>query len=187
MASKTATKGSGSSGGSATPRETDSEAEAKSANNGSSSGASSSGQSGSSQSSSGQSGSGQQQEQRPGLVDAAATLAGRFESTAAEKAESAVSGRGFATVLGWAAENLIAVTRIGGDIADLALRNLRLAGRKDIARIGTQQARTEDKLERLLQEVERLQAELRLLRSDGSGESDSSRPTGAESSRGSAS
>jgi len=179
MASKTATRGSGSSGGTATPRETDSEAEAKSANNGSS-GPSGSGQSG-------QSGSGQQQEQRPGLVDAAATLAGRFESTAAEKAESAVSGRGFATVLGWAAENLIAVTRIGGDVADLALRNLRLAGRKDIARIGTQQARTEDKLERLLQEVERLQAELRLLRSDGSGESESSSSTGAESSRGSAS
>jgi hypothetical protein len=167
------TTGTGTSSPSqgATPRETDAEAEqSTSTRNGSSSSQGSSSQGGSSSQAvskpdaSGQGGSKQQAEDRPGLVDAAASLAGRFESAAAEKAESAVSGRGFATVLGWAAENLIAVTRIGGDIADLALRNLRLAGRKDIARIGAQQARTEDKLERLLQEVESLEAELRRMR-----------------------
>ena len=32
---------------------------------------------------------------------------------------SAVSGRGFATLLGWVAENVIAVTRIGSDVAPL--------------------------------------------------------------------
>ena len=95
------------------------------------------------------------------LGDAASSIAGKFESAAAEKAESAVSGRGFATLLGWVAENVIAVTRIGSDVADLAVRNLRLAGRKDLARLGVQQARTEDKLERLLAEVEQLEAELR--------------------------
>jgi len=95
------------------------------------------------------------------LGDAAGSIAGKFESAAAEKAESAVSGRGFATLLGWVAENVIAVTRIGSDVADLAVRNLRLAGRKDLARLGVQQARTEDKLERLLAEVEQLEAELR--------------------------
>ena len=57
--------------------------------------------------------------------------------------------------------NVIAVTRIGSDVADLSVRNLRLAGRKDLARLGVQQARTEDKLERLLAEVEQLEAELR--------------------------
>jgi hypothetical protein len=95
------------------------------------------------------------------LGGAASSIAGKFESAAAEKAESAVSGRGFATLLGWVAENVIAVTRIGSDVADLAVRNLRLAGRKDLARLGAQQARTEDKLERLLAEVEQLEAELR--------------------------
>src|SRR5947209_11680245 len=137
----------------ATPRETDAEAEKRTSNG--------TGQKGSKE----QAPVGKQVDKdtsaRPGLVDAAASIASRVESTAAEKAESAVGGRGFATVLGWAAENLIAVTRIGGDIADLAVRNLRLAGRKDLARLGTQQARTEDKLERLLVEVERLEAEVR--------------------------
>lgn len=109
-----------------------------------------------------------EQANRPGLVDAATSIAGRVESAAAEKAESAVGGRGFATLLGWVAENAIAVTRIGSDVADLAVRNLRLAGRKDLARLGEQQARTEDKLERLLQEVERLEAELRRAREAGS-------------------
>jgi hypothetical protein len=103
------------------------------------------------------------------IGDAAGAIAGKFESAAAEKAESAVSGRGFATLLGWVTENLIAVTRIGSDVADLAVRNVRLAGRKDLARLGAQQARTEDKLERLLAEVERLEAELRRARGTDSG------------------
>lgn len=138
----------------ATPRETDAEAEARtSERNGAKDRAAASG--------------GKPDEQRPGLVDAAGAIAGRIESTAAEKAESAVGGRGFATLLGWVAENAIAVTRIGSDVADLAVRNLRLAGRKDLARLGEQQARTEDKLERLLQEVQNLEAELR--RSRGAG------------------
>jgi hypothetical protein len=102
------------------------------------------------------------------LGDAASSIAGTFESAAAEKAESAVSGRGFATLLGWVTENVIAATRIGSDVADLAVRNLRLAGRKDLARLGAQQARTEDKLERLLTEVERLEAELRQARGNDS-------------------
>jgi hypothetical protein len=107
------------------------------------------------------SGSGSNGQSSRSLTDAAASIAGKFESAAAEKAESAVSGRGFATVLGWAAENVLAVARIGSDVADLAIRNLRLAGRRDLARLGVQQARTEDKLEQLLQEVERLEVELR--------------------------
>jgi hypothetical protein len=116
-----------------------------------------------------QSSNGAQAAQGKTLGGAAGDIAGRFESAAAEKAESAVSGRGFATLLGWVTENVIAVTRIGSDVADLAVRNLRLAGRKDLARLGTQQARTEDKLERLLEEVENLEAELRRSRGTGSG------------------
>ncbi len=40
------------------------------------------------------------------------------------------------------------------------VRNLRLAGRTDVTRLGRQLARTEDKLERVLQEVEELRKEL---------------------------
>ena len=53
-------------------------------------------------------------------------------------------------------ENTVALTKIGSDILDLTLRNLRLAGRQDVTRLARQLGRTEDKLERLLQEVERL-------------------------------
>jgi hypothetical protein len=105
------------------------------------------------------------------LGEAATSIAGKVEAAAAEKADTAVTGRGFATMLGWVTENVIAVTRIGSDVADLAIRNLRLAGRKDLARIGVQQARTEDKLERLLVEVQNLEAELRRSRGAGSGPS----------------
>ncbi|MGZ6721959.1 MAG: hypothetical protein ACXVHK_13260, partial [Solirubrobacteraceae bacterium] len=51
--------------------------------------------------------------------------------------------------------------RIGSDLGDLVLRNLRLAGRADVTRLAGQLRRTEDKLERLLQEVEALHDELR--------------------------
>jgi hypothetical protein len=43
---------------------------------------------------------------------------------------------------------------------DLFLRNLRVAGRRDVVRLSRQLARTEDKLERVLQEVEELRGEL---------------------------
>ena len=48
----------------------------------------------------------------------------------------------------------------GRDSADLVLRNLRIAGRADITRLARQLHRTEDKLERLLQEVEALRDQL---------------------------
>ena len=56
-------------------------------------------------------------------------------------------------------ENVAALTRIGSDMADLALRNMRIAGRADITRLARQLRRTEDKLERVLQEVEALRDE----------------------------
>jgi hypothetical protein len=58
------------------------------------------------------------------------------------------------------AENAAALTKLGNDAMDLALRNLRLAGRRDVVRLGRQLARTEDKLERVLQEVEMLRDQL---------------------------
>ena len=49
---------------------------------------------------------------------------------------------------------------MGNDVSDLVVRNLRLAGRQDVTSLARQLARTEDKLEQVLQEVERLQEQL---------------------------
>jgi hypothetical protein len=57
-------------------------------------------------------------------------------------------------------ENVAALARIGSDCADLVLRNLRLASRADTTRLARQLHRTEDKLERVLQEVEALRDQL---------------------------
>lgn len=82
------------------------------------------------------------------------------ESATAKAFEEMVAKPSFGRLLALSAENVAALTRIGTDIADLALRNLRLAGRADITRLARQLNRTEDKLERVLQEVEQLRDEL---------------------------
>ena len=82
------------------------------------------------------------------------------ESRAAKAFEEAVSKPSFGQLLAHSAENAAALTRIGSDVADLVLRNLRVAGRADITRLARQLQRTEDKLERVLQEIEELRDEL---------------------------
>ncbi len=90
------------------------------------------------------------------------------ESRAAKAFEELVAKPSFGAVMARSAENVAAMTRIGADLADLVLRNLRLAGRADIARLSRQLHRNEDKLERVLQEVEHLRDELsRRAGSDG--------------------
>jgi len=71
-----------------------------------------------------------------------------------------VSKPSFGRLLAMSAENVAAVTRISFDAVDLLWRNLRLAGRADIVRLSRQLHRTEDKLERVLQEVEILRDEM---------------------------
>jgi len=82
------------------------------------------------------------------------------ESKTAQAFEQAVSTASFGSLLARSAENVAALTRIGSDVADLVLRNLRVAGRADITRLARQLHRTEDKLERVLQEIEQLRDEL---------------------------
>lgn len=84
------------------------------------------------------------------------------ESQAADALEELVSKPSFAVLLARSAENVAALSRIGADVADLVLRNLRIAGRADVKRLSHQLHRTEDKLERLLQEMEELRRELAL-------------------------
>jgi hypothetical protein len=82
------------------------------------------------------------------------------ESSTAEAFEELVAKPSFGWVFSRSAENVAAMVRISGDVADLTLRNLRIAGRADITRLARQLRRTEDKLERVLQEVEQLRDEL---------------------------
>src|SRR5665213_797662 len=83
-----------------------------------------------------------------------------IESGTAKAFEEAVSKPSFGALLARSAENVAALTRMGNDVADLVLRNLRIAGRADVTRLARQLHRTEDKLERVLQEVEQLRDEL---------------------------
>jgi hypothetical protein len=84
----------------------------------------------------------------------------RTESETATAFEALVAQPSFGRLLALSAENVAAMARIWSDTADLVLRNVRLAGRADITRLARQLHRTEDKLERVLQEVEALRDEL---------------------------
>jgi hypothetical protein len=88
------------------------------------------------------------------------------ESTFAEALEKVVAGPSFGLLLGYATENVLALGRIARDSADLAVSNLRIAGRRDVVRLERQLGRAEDKLETLLQELEGLRRELASTRSD---------------------
>jgi hypothetical protein len=83
----------------------------------------------------------------------------QMESDTARAFEGLTSTPGFGVLLARMAENAAAIARIGSDAADLVLRNLRVAGRADMTRLARQLHRTEDKLERVLQELEELRDE----------------------------
>lgn len=101
-----------------------------------------------------------EQSEKPSPEDQIRALHEDAESSAARAFEELVSKPSFGTLLARSAENAAALTRIGYDVADLVLRNLRIAGRSDITRLARQLHRTEDKLERVLREVESLRDEL---------------------------
>jgi hypothetical protein len=96
----------------------------------------------------------------PGLEDQVRALYEEAEPRTARAFEELVSKPSFGVLLARSAENVAAIARIGSDFSDLVVRNLRLAGRADVTRLAQQHHRTEDKLERLLQEVEELRDEL---------------------------
>jgi hypothetical protein len=99
-------------------------------------------------------------ERRSSPTDDVRRLYEDAESRTALAFEEVVSRGSFGELLARMTENVVALTKIGTDVFDLALRNLRLAGRQDVTRLSRQLARTEDKLEMVLQEVERLADEL---------------------------
>jgi hypothetical protein len=82
------------------------------------------------------------------------------ESTVAQALENLVARPSFGALLAQVSENMLALSKIAGDSADLAVSNLRIAGRRDVVRLERQLGRAEDKLETLLQELEGLRDEL---------------------------
>ena len=92
----------------------------------------------------------------PSPSEQVARLYEQAETQAAQASERLVGSQGFASVLGQLAENAAALTKLGNDAMDLVIRNLRVAGRRDVVRLARQLGRTEDKLERVLQELEEL-------------------------------
>jgi hypothetical protein len=82
------------------------------------------------------------------------------EAGMAQAMERLVARPSFGVLLAQMSENVLALSKIASDSADLALSNLRIAGRRDVVRLERQLGRTEDKLETLLQELEGLRDEL---------------------------
>jgi hypothetical protein len=97
---------------------------------------------------------------KPDPAEQVSRLYEDLEAQGAKASEELVGSSGFAALLARAAENAAALTKLSGDAMDIVLRNLRLAGRRDVVSLSRQLARTEDKLERVLQEVEGLRDEL---------------------------
>lgn len=99
------------------------------------------------------------EEQHPSPAEEAKRLYEESETRTARAFEQLVARDSFGELLARMTENLVGLSKLGTDALDLLLRNLRLAGRQDITRLARQLARTEDKLEQVLQEVERLRDE----------------------------
>lgn len=99
-------------------------------------------------------------EERPSPADEVQRLYNEAETQMARAMEDLVSRDSFGSLLVRATENVMGMTQIANGAVDLVVRNLRLAGRPDLVRLARQISRTEDKLEMVLQEVEKLNARL---------------------------
>jgi hypothetical protein len=82
------------------------------------------------------------------------------ETRAASALESLVGSNAFGELLAKSASNAMALARLANGGIDRGVRALRVAGRADVADLARQNARTEDKLERMLQLVEELEGRL---------------------------
>jgi hypothetical protein len=116
---------------------------------------------------------------RPTPEQEARRLYEEAESRVAKAAERVVSRDSFGELLAMATENVVAVTRMSFDALDLVWSNLRLAGRRDITRLGRQLGRTEDKLEQVLQEVERLRDQVESSSDNGAKPTAGAKPASA--------
>ncbi len=88
------------------------------------------------------------------------------ETRTAKAFEDVVKSDSFGEALALVTQNVLGLTRVSNEALDIVWRNMRVAGREDLTRVGRQLARTEDKLEMVLQQVEDLRVELREERAD---------------------
>jgi hypothetical protein len=105
-------------------------------------------------------------EERPSPTDEVQRLYNEAETQVAKAMEDLVARDSFAWLLVRMTENVMGAAQVANGAIDLVVRNLRLAGRPDLTRLARQIARTEDKLEMVLQEVERLSAQIEALGAD---------------------
>jgi TolA-binding protein len=84
----------------------------------------------------------------------------RLEGQLSTALDKLVATNGFADLLATSATNVMALTRLANGTVDKVVRSTRLAARRDVTELARQLARTEAKLERLLQAVEELQGQL---------------------------
>jgi hypothetical protein len=117
-------------------------------------------------------------EERPSPTDEVQRLYNEAEAQVAKAMEDFVSRDSFGSLLVRMTENVMGMTQVANSAIDLVIRNLRLAGRPDLVRLARQIGRTEDKLELVLQEVERLGAQLEALHGDGVNGAGPRRPNG---------
>jgi hypothetical protein len=82
------------------------------------------------------------------------------EAATAKAIEEVAGGEAFGTLLARTAENAAAMMAFWAGSCDAVVRSFRLAGRQDVARLGTRIAQNDDKLERVLQEIYSLQHEV---------------------------
>lgn len=99
-----------------------------------------------------------------------------FLAGAAPSLEGVVNSKAYGELLGQTVGNIVALNRMNSDAMDLLLRNLRIAGRADIVSLHRQLARTEDKLESVLEIVERLEDELAAQRRRSDADADAREP-----------
>ena len=118
-------------------------------------------------------------EDRPTPEQETRRLYEEAEARVAKAAERVVSRDSFGELLAMATENVVALTRMSFDALDLVWSNLRLAGRRDITRLGRQLGRTEDKLEQVLQEVERLRDQVESSSDNGAKPTAGAKPASA--------
>ncbi len=125
------------------------------------------------------------EDERRTPVEEAQRLYDIAESRAADAMETLVRRDNFGELLARTTENAMALARLGHGALDAVVRGLRVAGTQDVVHLGHQLARTEDKLEMVLREVERLQEDLTAQRAELGGLFERSEPPAGRSSGGS--
>jgi hypothetical protein len=127
-------------------------------------------------------------EDRTTPVEEVQRLYAEAETQLAKAMEQLVARDSFASLLVRSTENVMALAQIANGALDLVVRNLRIAGRNDVTNLARQIGRTEDKLERVLQEVERLQEQVAALQAaPGNGANGAPKPAPRASRRAGAS